>query len=623
MLSITNSYLYLRLLIGNDIAVRLTSDKENIFLKHGQSEVIQFKTQIITNPFCNIECNYDFINVGSGENINKGNFTIKPTKSLIKRYTINATEIGSGQELYRFNIKCNNKKTYLCHTNQDVKTRDILITLDYDLNEQEKNIKEKFRKYLVKTLEELNYENYLNNKFVDIISELEGITDTEELKININKTNFLIINFNETLKKQKQLWDEQDYINIEFNEDKMITINKEINKINKTINSELSLYNSLIINLNSLRNYLVSINNINVTNTTINQIDNAVKEYNNYISDFNKKDLLINKAINLESLKIKIENISIENGTIILNETINKFNFTIINLDINYTNTYIILNEPENKCCFYGKCKRCCDKNCNDKLYPIILLHGHAFNKDISAEYSLDTFNLIQIAMEKDDYINAGSIISNNDNIISGILGKTNYPVTFKASYYFDIYKNTGKGIMIETKKDNLDTYAIRLKDIIENVRYKTGKDKVIIIAHSMGGLVARRYLQVFGNDSLDKIILIGTPNNGIEKERLKLCNLFGSVIECENMYKESLFMNKLLNANSQKVSIYNIIGIGCEMDASTGDGIIKKEEAYLEYAKNYYINGNCEGPFNYLHEDLVNINKYPKIYEIINEILG
>lgn len=54
------------------------------------------------------------------------------------------------------------------------------------------------------------------------------------------------------------------------------------------------------------------------------------------------------------------------------------------------------------------------------------------------------------------------------------------------------------------------------LQNIIDKAKSESGQDKVILIAHSMGGLVARQYIQssAYRND-VDTLLMIGTPNNG------------------------------------------------------------------------------------------------------------
>ncbi len=66
-------------------------------------------------------------------------------------------------------------------------------------------------------------------------------------------------------------------------------------------------------------------------------------------------------------------------------------------------------------------------------------------------------------------------------------------------------------------RKDNADN-AILLKQKIDEVLAQTGNPKVDLIAHSMGGLVAKKYIVDEGTSTIDKIFFIGTPHLGAPK---------------------------------------------------------------------------------------------------------
>lgn len=71
-------------------------------------------------------------------------------------------------------------------------------------------------------------------------------------------------------------------------------------------------------------------------------------------------------------------------------------------------------------------------------------------------------------------------------------------------------------------RKDNQDSGENYLIPIIEKAKEKTGSEKVNLICHSMGGLVARSYIQsdVYQYD-VEKLIMIGTPNAGAARAYL------------------------------------------------------------------------------------------------------
>lgn len=56
------------------------------------------------------------------------------------------------------------------------------------------------------------------------------------------------------------------------------------------------------------------------------------------------------------------------------------------------------------------------------------------------------------------------------------------------------------------------------LKDKIDKVKSFTNSEKVDIIAHSMGGLLVKKYLTEYGEDSVDRFIDIATPHFGAPK---------------------------------------------------------------------------------------------------------
>lgn len=72
----------------------------------------------------------------------------------------------------------------------------------------------------------------------------------------------------------------------------------------------------------------------------------------------------------------------------------------------------------------------------------------------------------------------------------------------------------------IEWSANEGDPYPLvkSLKEKVEEVKIQTGAEKVNLISHSMGGLVAKYYLKYYGHDSVDKFIDIATPHFGSPK---------------------------------------------------------------------------------------------------------
>ncbi len=278
-------------------------------------------------------------------------------------------------------------------------------------------------------------------------------------------------------------------------------------------------------------------------------------------------------------------------------------------------------------CCAYGECKPCCEHGC-EKSNPLILLHGHAFRGKHTPEYSTDAFNdILSFLTEEQLYLPMATLTPEKKFLETkeGDLGRNHKPIAMKATYYYIAYIDGPGYKTIISKSENIDTYAIRLEEMISWVKKATGADQVDIIAHSMGGLVARRYIQVFGEDSVDKLIMIGTPNHGITPRLARLCSVFGEEKECRDMEENSSFMNTL-NAQGyrpEKVEMHTIRAEGCTMEGGDGDGIVLGNRVPLDYAENHVVRRDCDIFEESPHTDMLSPEKYPEVYEMIKNILG
>ena len=139
-----------------------------------------------------------------------------------------------------------------------------------------------------------------------------------------------------------------------------------------------------------------------------------------------------------------------------------------------------------------------------------------------------------------------------------------------------------------------------------------------------MGGLVTRRYLQIFGEDQVSQVIFIAAPHHGVSGNIERYCGLFGSEAECDDMKRDSLFLKKLELAEVPSIESHNIIGIGCSMGDETGDGIVENSSAYLSWAQNHYIAGTCSDfGFVYLHNDIVDPTQYPEVSVLLADLVS
>jgi hypothetical protein len=642
--SITNIILYLNLLLGNDVLIKINLDKNDIFLLNNESDSLSVKVNILTNPFCYAKCRYLFLDVSNDFILETNNFTLKTTNPLILQYEFTAPLTGTGQKLYRFEVTCKSIDSFLCHAGKEEKYRNSLITLNYDLNEHESLLKNK-SKFLYLALK--NQTTYTKENLLKLREMLLKVDSILILNNSIGEINNLIYKIQlsqDSLNQELELWENQNYSvfydRTIFFEKNISVLNKEFYKLVFDSKNLINSYNNLIINFTSINLVLKNLSNLNLSNKGFNETKMVLEEYsvlfnllnnrtdillketkiNEFRSHLNVLYDLIRLEKNSKNLTNQTFNYSVEISLLDFNHSLIEFNLDSYNYNVSYE-----LKNPELRCCFLRNCYNCCDDSCkNDPLkYPVLFLHGHDFSESISPEYNLNLFEKYQRKLEQSGYINGGSYILVEEKDSELVYGKPNLAMTFMVSYYFDVLKKKEKNTILYTKKDNIDTYSLRLNDVINSIKKKTNKNKVILVSHSMGGLVIRRYLQIFGENNVYKAILIASPNKGIESSILEYCSVFGSKKECDDMNKDSLFINKLDNADVPNIPVYNIIGIGCHTDNENGDGIVKNSSSHLEYAKNYYINGTCNNfQFEYLHTKIIDLKTHPETFLLLREIL-
>ncbi len=617
----TKIYLAISLLIGNDSLVRLTSTNQDIFLNNSESKNIEFNIYVSTNPFCMSLCEYTFTDLSTGEIIDKSNFSTLIENPKTKKYNLQAPPKGIGQNLYRFWVSCTSKKSIFCETSEKPIKKSYVIALNYNLSENQSELKlialEKINNLVNQyyKLRDLALENEYRYDFLSpiVLTEKIGKNDLSPFESQINES---LENFRN-----------YEYNNV-INQDIIIS-NNSIEKDNLRLKVFSEEYNNFVLLTNIYYEYLTNLSlEKNMSERDIEKISLSIKEYNNFLESLKAIFNVENKTLEITKLIEDLNKSNLElNNSEPLEAKFEAIGFSDLKLiNISYmplnNNSDIILTDGAPLCPFEGVDELCCDDSCSKDptKYPIILLHGYSFNNAISSEKSLSDLKELQEQLVNENFLDGGDLILKSTEG-SRVFKKTQKRVVFIVSYYFDIYRNPEDSIILETRSDSLDTYALRLNEIIKEVKLITNKDKVVIVSHSMGGLVARKYLQIFGEENVEELIMIGTPNQGIEGSILSACSILGADNQCNDMDKKSLFINKLNYGKIPEISVKNIIGVGCNMETESGDGVVKNSSGYLSWADNYYIKGTCNG-VKLLHSDLPEPSKYPEVYELIKSFL-
>lgn len=83
----------------------------------------------------------------------------------------------------------------------------------------------------------------------------------------------------------------------------------------------------------------------------------------------------------------------------------------------------------------------------------------------------------------------------------------------------------------------DVESLTERVTKKVDALRHSAGIDKVHLVGHSMGGIIARNYLQIRGGaDRVDRLVMLGTPNGGSKLAALALSPLAASLMPGSNL---------------------------------------------------------------------------------------
>ena len=117
----------------------------------------------------------------------------------------------------------------------------------------------------------------------------------------------------------------------------------------------------------------------------------------------------------------------------------------------------------------------------------------------------------------------------------------------------------THYAIDMEPVFGGIDDYIPQIQQAIVKLCDETNSDRIIILAHSMGGLVARAYLRTHENSHIARIITLGTPHHGtvladcaigVNSKQMRWLNRFSH---------EKSFNWLMTLAQSEKYAIYGL----------------------------------------------------------------
>ena len=140
--------------------------------------------------------------------------------------------------------------------------------------------------------------------------------------------------------------------------------------------------------------------------------------------------------------------------------------------------------------------------------------------------------------------------------------GYWNTPIVWKKFVMFfetsgyvkneNLFLFDGRGDNKSPANIDIQINAKKLQALVQHALTSTGKGKVNLVAHSMGGLISRWYIeQLGGNDKVHKLIMLGTPNHGSAYLPLltQIVGYIDNKLETREDHKQKLNQIKVQNA--------------------------------------------------------------------------
>src|SRR3989338_92281 len=275
-------------LLGNELIIYLAPQQKSFDMHYGEASKAAFDVSIGNAAYCRASCSYAFSDRSMNELIGKGDFEIEKGQHFTKSYDLSVKRLGSGQDIYSFEVKCRSIRSLLCFTKSPEKYRTSLITVNYDLTETEKELKKVLKRNVTELLGLLSdadvLHQQLNQKYFELAHKV-NLNNLSKSKINIDdaydKTRISIENL-------RSIWAVENYIKLSrmFNESYFMVlrdVENSIKNLDWEIDSAVNLHNGLLLKLKTLNenlNDLGSYANILDDNETLNNSSVIMDKFN-------------------------------------------------------------------------------------------------------------------------------------------------------------------------------------------------------------------------------------------------------------------------------------------------------------------------------------------------------
>lgn len=248
--------------------------------------------------------------------------------------------------------------------------------------------------------------------------------------------------------------------------------------------------------------------------------------------------------------------------------------------------------------------------------YPIIFIHGLDSNSQtwntttnyLDSQYQFVYGGRFDFCLNNDGnnatanknfYPTAGAdIAAFETSIQNGDYYTINFDVGTDGSYS----PSSSSSVFVLSNQSAIAKQAMAVKKTIERVMQITGRNKVILVTHSMGGLASREYIQnnsdwqTDGSHHVAKLAMAGTPHGGSNTSGFG----FGFLIGMDES-SEAIRDLRTSYYYSGEPGRYLFGGVEIENNTNMNDN---------SYTPNFYnVDMNCNGIIN---ENIIGLNQRP-----------
>ena len=277
----------LNFFLGNELIVYLTPEQQSFGLHYGDTKTVNFNISTENVAYCRSYCSYSFTDRSRNEVLDKNSFEIGVGQNAAKSYNLSAKRLGSGQDIYNFEVKCSSIPSFFCHTSSPEKSRSSLVLVNYDLTETEKELKKGLKGNFTMLLELLQNVDVAHQKASQKYFELAHALNLNNLtkeKIEIDDS------FDKTrvsIENLRSLWSVENYAQLKLvlNESyfgKLSEIKNRIDNLSRRIGNTAGLHNSILLQLNNIYSKFNELNQfIEISNNTLSS------DFNSDLNNFN------------------------------------------------------------------------------------------------------------------------------------------------------------------------------------------------------------------------------------------------------------------------------------------------------------------------------------------------